>query len=52
MVSDSASNLKRLDLSHNYLETLSPDLKTDIFTDSLMSLKLNDNFWVCDCHLR
>ena len=49
---DSASNLKRVDLSHNYLESLSPDIKSDIFTDSLVSIKLNDNYWICDCHLR
>ena len=49
---DSASHLKRVDLSHNYLESLSLDIKSDIFTDSLVSIKLNDNYWICDCHLR
>ena len=52
LYADSASNLKRVDLSHNYLESLSPDIKSDIFTDSLVSIKLNDNYWICDCHLR
>ncbi|XP_067948651.1 amphoterin-induced protein 1-like isoform X2 [Watersipora subatra] len=44
--------LQRLDLSYNSLETLSLDVAPHIFTERLLSVRLYENFWNCDCKLK